>query len=118
MSNHEMLNYVEFPSNDLHKSKVFFENVFAWSFTDYGPRYSAFNGAGMDGGMYDSSKSISGAENSALLVFYSNDIHATQAKIIQAGGEVTRTIFDFPGGCRFHFKEPGGNEFAVWSEHQ
>lgn len=118
MSNHEMLNYVEFPSNDLVKSKSFFEQVFAWSFTDYGPEYSAFSGAGMDGGLYASTASILGAERGALLVFYSNDIHATQAKIIQAGGEVIRAIFDFPGGCRFHFKEPGGNEFAVWSEHQ
>ncbi|EKO3698834.1 VOC family protein, partial [Vibrio metschnikovii] len=52
----------------------------------------------------------------ALLVFYSSDIESTLEKVVKNGGDIIRPIFEFPGGCRFHFVEPSGNEFAVWSE--
>lgn len=113
---HEKLNYVEFPAKDLEKSKHFFTAVFGWAFVDYGEAYTAFAQQGLDGGFYQSDKVNLTTNGGALLVFYSADIEATQEKIIAHGGDIIQPIFTFPGGCRFHFTEPNGNEFAVWSE--
>lgn len=118
MSNHEKLNYVEFPTCDLSATKNFFTNVFNWQFTDYGPEYTAFSGQGLDGGFFKAPLKSLTQHGAALLVFYSNDIHATYKKVAQYGGKIVKPIFEFPGGCRFHFTEPSGNEFAVWSEKQ
>jgi predicted enzyme related to lactoylglutathione lyase len=116
MNEHEKLNYVEFPSTDLAATKAFFSQVFGWSFVDYGPDYTAFTKEGLDGGFYKSELSASTSSGSALLVFYSKDLENTQARIKAAGGKILRPIFSFPGGRRFHFSEPSGNEFAVWSD--
>lgn len=112
------LNYVEFAAHNLAATKTFFNAVFKWQFTDYGPEYSAFNQveAGLDGGFYQAPLASNTANGAALLVFYSRDIKAMQRLIEQYGGQVIKPIFEFPGGCRFHFTEPSGNEFAVWSE--
>ncbi len=110
------LNYVEFPAKDLIATKRFFNVVFGWSFVDYGPDYVSFSNEGLDGGFYKSELSSQTEHGAALLVFYSNDIQQTQLKVEASGGIILRPIFDFPGGCRFHFIEPSGNEFAVWSE--
>ncbi|MDI3246195.1 VOC family protein [Pseudoalteromonas agarivorans] len=118
MSNHEKLNYVEFPACDLTATKSFFTNVFNWQFTDYGPEYTAFSGQGLDGGFFKAPLKSLTQHGAALLVFYSNDIHATFKKVAQYGGKIVKPIFEFPGGFRFHFTEPSGNEFAVWSEKQ
>lgn len=112
------LNYVEFPAKDLAATKAFFSAAFDWSFTDYGPDYMAFSDQGLDGGFFRAEQCSTTATGGALLVFYSADINATLAKVQQHGGTIIKAIFDFPGGCRFHFTEPSGNEFAVWSESQ
>ncbi|MGP8308873.1 VOC family protein [Vibrio sp. YIC-376] len=116
MHQHEKLNYVEFGSTDLSATKPFFEQVFGWTFVDYGPDYTAFYDQGLDGGFFKSESVSNTANGAALLVFYSSDIHATLEKVEKHGGRILRPIFEFPGGCRFHFAEPSGNEFAVWSE--
>ncbi|MCR9937619.1 VOC family protein [Vibrio antiquarius] len=116
MHQHEKLNYVEFGSTNINATKQFFERTFDWTFIDYGPEYSAFSGQGLDGGFFKSEFANQTANGGALLVFYSSDIQATQIKVEQHGGKIIRPIFEFPGGCRFHFTEPSGNEFAVWSE--
>lgn len=113
---HEKLNYVEFGSTTLEGSKSFFSAVFGWAFTDYGPEYSAFDQQGLEGGFFVSDRVASQETGSALLVFYSHDLESTLAKVESNGGEICKGVFDFPGGRRFHFKEPGGNEFAVWSD--
>ena len=118
MSQQEKINYLEFPAKDLKASKGFFEAVFAWKFVDYGPEYAAFSKveAGMDGGFYQSDLTVSAEQGSALVVFYSENLEQTQASIESAGGVISKTIFAFPGGRRFHFIDPSGNEFAVWSD--
>lgn len=116
MNEHEKINYVEYPAKDLAATKGFFEKAFGWSFTDYGPTYSAFSGEGLDGGFYQSNLAASTEQGSALIVFYSAKLEETQAKIERAGGRILKPIFSFPGGRRFHFAEPSGNEFAVWGE--
>ncbi len=113
---HEKLNYVEFPCQDLVATKSFFEVVFNWTFVDYGPEYSAFSNQGLDGGFFKAATFSSTDNGAALLVFYSKDIESTLAKVQSAGGEILKPIFEFPGGRRFHFAEPSGNEFAVWTD--
>ena len=116
MPNHHKIDYVEFPCRDFRISKDFFSRVFGWEFTDYGPHYTAFSGAGLAGGLY-ASELVSRADGgSALVVFFSRDLEATQRQVEDAGGSVVKQIFSFPGGRRFHFLEPSGNEFAVWSD--
>ena len=116
MNQHEKINYVELPAKDLAGTKAFFESVFGWSFTDYGPEYTAFENQGLDGGFFQSDLASSTEKGAALIVFYSNQLEATLAKVEKAGGSILRPIFSFPGGRRFHFTEPSGNEFAVWGE--
>ncbi len=116
MNIHEKLNYVEFPSKDLDATKTFFKTVFDWKFTDYGPEYTAFANEGLNGGFYKAELNSSTANGAALLVFYSRNLENTLVKVTQAGGEIVKSTFDFPGGRRFHFAEPSGNEFAVWSD--
>ncbi len=116
MSNHDKINYVEFPCRDMDATKAFFAQVFGWSFTDYGPDYTSFEGAGIDGGFFKSDKVARVDTGSVLIVFYSSDIEGTQGKVEKAGGEIVKPIFSFPGGRRFHFTEPSGNEFAVWTD--
>lgn len=113
---HEKINYVEFPAKDIEASKAFFNDVFGWSFTDYGPDYTAFANEGLDGGFFRSDLSCSTNNGSALIVFYSNNLVQTQKKIERFGGSILQAIFSFPGGRRFHFCDPNGNEFAVWSD--
>lgn len=116
MHQHEKINYVEFPARNLEATKSFFETAFGWSFIDYGPEYTAFSDQGLDGGFFKSDLAASAANGSALIVFYSDRLEETQSKIENAGGRIVKPIFAFPGGRRFHFVEPSGNEFAVWSE--
>ena len=116
MNVHEKINYVEFPSKNIKATKTFFETVFGWSFVDYGPDYTAFSNEGINGGFYKSDLSASTATGSALIVFYSKDLEQTQSKIEAAGGSVLKPVFSFPGGRRFHFGDPNGNEYAVWSD--
>lgn len=116
MSAHEKINYVEFPANDLEAAKAFFSKVFNWSFVDYGPDYTAFSNAGLDGGFYQSGLSSSTEKGCALIVFYSEDLEQTETKIKNAGGAIIKPVFSFPGGRRFHFTDPNGNEYAVWSD--
>lgn len=116
MHEHEKIDYVEFPARSIEAAKDFFTTVFGWSFVDYGPEYTAFSNEGIDGGFFQSNLSASTETGSALIVFYSKDLEETQAKIEKAGGTILRQIFSFPGGRRFHFSDPNGNEYAVWSD--
>jgi len=116
MPAHEKLNYVEFPARDLDATKRFFAQAFGWTFEDYGPDYIAFANEGLDGGFYRADLQARSEAGSALLVFYSARIEETLAKVEAAGGTILKPVFEFPGGRRFHFAEPSGNEFAVWSD--
>ncbi|MBA6378991.1 MULTISPECIES: VOC family protein [unclassified Colwellia] len=108
------LNYVEFPATDIPATKKFFEDAFGWSFIDYGPDYTAFADEGLDGGFYKSDLSSVTSNGSALLVLKTNDLEQAQSIVESFGGKISTPIFSFPGGSRFHFIEPSGNEFAVW----
>ncbi len=115
MHKSELINYVEFPASNISATKAFFEQAFSWSFIDYGPEYSAFSDAGLDGGFFQSNLISSTANGACLIVLWSDDLEKTAQKVIDSGGIITQAIFSFPGGRRFHFTEPSGNELAVWS---
>lgn len=115
MSN-EKINYIEMPASDLEGTKAFFSEAFGWTFEDYGPDYAAMTNAGIDGGFYRSSLRATTETGSALVVLYSKALEQSLSRVEQAGGTIVKPIFSFPGGRRFHFTDPSGNEYAVWSE--
>ena len=115
---HHAINYVEFATTDIEKTKQVYGKAFGWTFQDWGPDYISFSkaGAGVDGGFR---KVESGAEPGAaapLVVLYSRDLKATEDAVVAAGGTIMVPTFEFPGGRRFHFSDGGGNVLAVWSE--
>ncbi len=116
MSNHHKINYVEFPAKNMYKTKTFFSKAFGWRFQDYGLEYCAFSGAGIDGGFFKSPLVTSTENGAVLIVLYSDSLEDSLDIILQAGGGLVKPIFDFPGGRRFHFSDPNGNEFAMWSD--
>jgi predicted enzyme related to lactoylglutathione lyase len=105
------IDYIEWPASDLPALKTFYAGAFGWGFTDYGPTYAAFEAQGTDGGFTSEH-----APAKPLVVLYAHDLEAMQARVEAAGGSIVRPIFSFPGGRRFHFTDPSGNELAVWSE--
>lgn len=115
MSHPIKLNYVELPSIDIPATKLFFEKAFGWSFQDYGPDYTSFSNQGLDGGFYKSDLKSVASNGSALLVLLSDNLELAQSEVELSGGKISTPVFSFPGGSRFHFIEPSGNEFAVWS---
>lgn len=106
------INYIEFKAKDLDAIKVFYKAAFNWSFTDYGPDYIAFSESGVEGGFEKSTAEIT---NGVLVVLFHEDLPKIKDQIIQANGKITKDIFSFPGGQRFHFIDPSGNELAVWT---
>ena len=117
------LDYIELPAPDIAAAKRFYGNAFGWAFTDYGPAYAAFHGTGIEGG-FDARGTIASrpdnthrqAAHGAFVIFKTHDLEAAAARIEEAGGRITTPPFDFPGGRRFHFTDPAGNELGVWAE--
>ena len=109
---HEQIQYIEFLSNDLARAKTFYANAFGWAFTDYGPDYAAFESDYIDGGFKQGKPKI----GSILVILYSENLADTKMKIEKSGGKIVKDIFSFPGGRRFHFADPDGNELAVWAK--
>jgi len=102
--------YVELPSHDVVASKLFYGSLFQWSFEDFGPDYVAFNDAGLEGGFNGDPGSRTKAP---LIVIQTDDLESLCEQVKSAGGTITLPIFSFPGGRRFHFTDPSGNELAV-----
>jgi uncharacterized protein len=109
---HEQIQYIEFLSNDLARAKKFYTDAFGWTFIDYGPDYVAFEGDYIDGG-FTIGQPVKG---SVLVILYSEKLEDTKSKVEKAGGKIVKDIFSFPGGRRFHFDDPDGNELAVWAK--
>lgn len=107
------IDYIEFPTGDIERSRAFYENAFGWKFQDWGPEYSSFEDGRLSGGLRKSAESTS---EGPLVVIYAVDLEAAEAVIRAHGGQITQAIFSFPGGRRFHFRDPAGHELAVWSD--
>lgn len=109
------INYIELPMTDNAKTKTFYGSVFGWTFTDWGPEYISFEGAGIDGG-FNGESSISASAPGVLVVLYTSNLEQILEDVKAAGAQVLKPIYEFPGGRRFHFQDPNGNELAIWSE--
>jgi uncharacterized protein len=107
------IDYIEFPVPDVAPAREFYRTVFGWRFTDYGPDYTSFEDGRLTGGFRGGEPATPAGP---LVVIYAVDLEAVQAAVQRAGGVVTQPTFDFPGGRRFHFRDPSGNELAVWSD--
>ncbi|QTN19030.1 VOC family protein [Brevundimonas sp. AJA228-03] len=105
------LDYLELPATDLPGTRAFYEAAFGWTFQDYGPSYVGFN-EGLDGG-FDAD--AADRAKAPLPILYADDLEAMLTRVEVAGGRIVKPIFAFPGGRRFHFIDPSGNELAVWS---
>lgn len=116
MSNiNNSVNYIELPLVKNAETKIFYNQVFEWEFTDWGPSYISFSGANVDGG-FNGQGDAQVSAGGVLVVLYANDLNQKLEDIKKAGGVISKSIFEFPGGKRFHFRDPNGNELAVWSE--
>lgn len=103
---------IEFNVSDIARSKAFYAAVFGWKFTDYGPAYTEFSDGRLTGGFTTGEPVRPGGP---LVILYADDLQVTQRRVQAAGGTVSRAVFAFPGGRRFHFTDPDGFELAVWT---
>lgn len=104
------IDYLEFPSDNGLASRKFFDEAFGWAFTSYGPDYTGIDAAGIDAGIDGGQNRVS----APMAVIRTTDLEQAERDVTAAGGVILRPAYDFPGGRRFHFREPGGNELAVW----
>jgi D-aminopeptidase len=107
------VDYVEFKVTDLEAAKAFYSGAFGWKFQDWGPDYASFEDGRLAGGFHLSEEVIRGGP---LVIIYAVDLEAVEAGVRRNGGTIVQEIFSFPGGRRFHFTDPSGNELAVWSD--
>ena len=113
---HNCVDYIEIAATDLEANKAFFSGLFGWKFTDYGPDYVAFEDGRLAGGFFRAKSEDVHAQGAVLVVFYSEDLAATQARVEQLGASINVPVFEFPGGRRFHFLGPDQIQYAVWSQ--
>lgn len=112
----QKIDYVEFPAADFDAVQAFYEKAFGWAFTDYGPEYRAFNDGKLDGGFRKAKVKSTTDSGAALVILFAVDLETTRDKVVASGGRIVMDIFAFPGGRRFQFADPHGNELAVWSD--
>jgi len=111
---HHGIDYIEVSVTDMAEARRFYEAAFGWKFNDYGPEYSGIQKPGGEAGGLRLAAEVSGG--GPLVILYSADLDASVQSVRDAGGQVVTEPFEFPGGRRFHFTDPSGNELAVWSE--
>lgn len=111
---HHGIDYIEFSVTDMAESQRFYAAAFDWTFTDYGPEYAGIRKPGGEaGGLRVVPQVVTGGP---LVILYSDDLDLSLGKVREAGGKIVTEPFEFPGGRRFHFTDPSGNELAVWSD--
>ena len=111
---HHAIDYVEITVTDMDAAKAFYASAFGWSLTDYGPEYAGIQGDGSEQGGLRLDSAVQ--RGGPLVILYSEDLEATLDAVTAAGGTIVNPIESFPGGRRFHFGDPAGNELAVWSD--
>lgn len=109
------INYIEFPLVNAAETMQFYGTVFGWKFQEWGPNYLSFNGAGIEGG-FNGEDEVPVQRPGVLVILFSDNLEKVLTEIKSAGATITREIYTFPGGRRFHFTDPNGNELAIWAE--
>lgn len=110
----DKIDYVEFPSTNRGLTSAFFRAAFGWGIVGYGPDYDGLDNAGIDGGIDQAANKVA----ATMAIVRTDDLDGAERRVLAAGGTITKAQFDFPGGRRFHFREPGGNEMAVWTARE
>lgn len=116
MQQDQKIDYIEFPAADFDAIQAFYESAFNWQFTDYGPEYRAFSDGKLAGGFRLADLKSTTENGAALVILFATDLEATRDNVVSSGGTIIEDIFSFPGGRRFQFADPNGNELAVWSD--
>lgn len=104
------INFIELPARDLIAAKIFYETVFNWDLTDFGPSYSCTTMGDVDLGLQ---ADMAEAPSAPLPVVVVDDLASAQSAVERAGGVISKPIFSFPGGRRFHLRDPNGSELAI-----
>jgi uncharacterized protein len=107
------IDYIEFNASDIPATQKFYADVFGWKFTDHGTEYTSFEDGRIAGGFRKDLVSPAGT----LIVIFVNDLSKVEDRVKDAGGKITKEIFSYPGGSRFHFSDPNGNVLAAWHEN-
>jgi predicted enzyme related to lactoylglutathione lyase len=111
---HHAIDYIEIAVTDIEAAKAFYASAFGWSLVDYGPSYTGFQSDGREmGGLRLDAEVRAGGP---LVILYSEDLERSVEEVVAAAGTIVKPIEAFPGGRRFHFADPSGNELAVWSD--
>lgn len=112
----QKIDYLELPASDMEATQAFYNTAFGWTFVSYGDDYQSFSDDKLNGGFYRSDLTSTSQTGGALIVLYARDLEATLERVKSAGGKICKEIFPFPGGRRFQFLDPNGNELGVWSD--
>ena len=115
MTGKEHIDYIELASVDLERAKAFYGEAFGWTFTDYGDSYTCFELGAVNGGITTEREAV-GAGKGSLVALHTSDLDGARERVESAGGMIVVEPFEFPGGRRFQFTDPDGNEIAVWTE--
>ena len=115
MATNLKIDSIELPASNFDAVEAFYKAVFNWTFEDYGPEYRAFSDGTLEGGFYRSDRVSSADLGAPLIIFYADHLEEVESDVLDAGGIVVKPIFSFPGGRRFQFQDPHGNELAVWT---
>lgn len=104
------INFIELPASDLGAARNFYSAVFGWDLTDFGPSYSCTMTGAVDLGLQGD---LTEASRAPLPVVLVEDIERAQTAVAESGGTISKPVFSFPGGRRFHFRDPNGLELAI-----
>jgi len=113
MHEESRIDYIEIPAVDLPATRSFFEELYGWEFQEWGDEYFSFTDGRLEGGLRKSDEPA--PASGVLIVFYSKNLERDLQRVTNLGADISQEIFSFPGGRRFHFRDPGGTEFAMWS---
>ena len=116
MQQDQKIDYIEFPAADFDAVQAFYESAFGWKFVDYGPEYRSFSDGKLNGGFRHENLKSTTANGAALVILFADNLESARDKVASSGGTIMKDIFSFPGGRRFQFADPNGNELAVWSD--
>jgi predicted enzyme related to lactoylglutathione lyase len=111
---HHAIDYVELAAPDVAAAKAFYAAAFGWTFNDYGPDYAGIRNADGDDEVGGLTAGSTASRGGVLVLVFSEDLDASVHAVEEAGGTVTSAPFDYPGGRRFHFTDPAGNELGVY----
>ena len=112
---HHSVDYIEIPVVDVAAAKRFYGSAFGWTFNDYGPDYAGIQDPRRAAEVGGLAKTDSVRPGGPLVLLFSGDLDASVKAVVESGGSIVNGPYEFPGGRRFEFSDPSGNELGVWA---